>query len=69
MDAYADTQWITVAQIQAERRADAISNCAAAEWRRGRQARSRARQAAPWLRRPVGTARFAAYGRTAGTTR
>ena len=54
MNGYIDTQMIVVKQIQAERRADAVAHKVAADWRRGKAARRRARQPAPWLRRLIG---------------
>jgi hypothetical protein len=60
MDGYTDTQMIVVKQIQAERRAAAVADRVAADWRRGQAARGRGQQPARLLRRliaPLGALR------------
>jgi hypothetical protein len=60
MNGYTDTQMIVVKQIQADRRAAAVANRLAADWRRGQAVRERAQQPVAWLRRltaPLGALR------------
>jgi hypothetical protein len=60
MNGHIYAQMIVVKQIQAERRAAAVAQRVAADWRRGQAARERAQQPVPWLRRltaPLGALR------------